>query len=159
MQLPPAAVAARLTGVPATIDKSPGYGCIFRLRRDLADPSALPLSTRTALAAADAVLYDGDADPRVLALARCDAFVEPVSRGDGRMAAGVAITRMRKLVSEGWRVVWLASSDTVLSPAAILGDSGAVHICGEICPHAQGAGPVPAHAPHNLATAFNGLAG
>jgi hypothetical protein len=60
-------------------------------------------------------------------------FVERVSRGDGRMAAGVAITRMRKLVSEGWRVVWLASGDTAPSPAAILGDGGAIHICGEIC--------------------------
>jgi hypothetical protein len=161
MQSPVAAFPVRSAPDAAAIGKASGYGCIFRLRPDAVDPSALPSSARTALAAADAVLYDRGVDSRILALARQNAFLEPVAGSDDLAAATIAIARVRKLASEGWRVVWLVRADLDQLSAAIDGASGCadLHICTDLCTHAEQALFALARGPQTLASAFNGLAG
>jgi hypothetical protein len=156
---------ARSAAGPATIDTAAGYGdttagygCIFRLGSDIADPNALPLSLRTALANADAVLHDAEIDPEISAMIRPDASIEAIpANGERVTAALAAIGRMHKLASEGWRVVWLASTD--LDQPTGLTRNAPIHICGEVCTHAEQHARMLTPGPRSLATAFNGLAG
>ncbi|MGA8381826.1 MAG: hypothetical protein WB710_11940, partial [Stellaceae bacterium] len=85
-------------------------GCIFLIRSGSASPQSLAAPERDALAAADAVLHEGDIDPGILALVRHGVFVEPVASVDERAPGrSAAIGRAGKLASEGWRVVWIGS--------------------------------------------------
>jgi siroheme synthase len=137
-----------------------GCGCVFLLGSSLADHGELAPPALAALAAADAVLHDSDADPRILALAPHGAFVEKVRSYSGRKLANTAGTaRAHKLASEGWCVVWIISGD-IAPPAARCAEAG-------LAPHTHinrsAGGPETtgenAYSPRTLATAFNGLAG
>ncbi len=155
MQLHPPTSAALDPALPVA------GGCIFLIRSDIARPEALAGPAREALGAADAVLYDGNADPGILALVRSGAFVEPIaSQGERAPAKSAAIARAGKLASEGWRVVWLGSGDAERSPAAFAAAAGnAIHVCTDVCAHEPTARSALGRGPQPLATAFNGLAG
>lgn len=147
------------SSAPAAVPPAAG-GCIFLIRLDAALPQALGEPAREALAAADAVLHDGDIDPGIMGLVRRGAFVEPVTASGERLAGrSAAIARAGKLASEGWRVVWIGSGNAGRQPADFAAAAGAaIHVCTDVCAHEPtrsilGRGPQP------LATAFNGLAG
>ncbi len=127
-----------------------GPGLVFLIGSDPDRPGELTWPALAALAAADAVLHDGDVDPLTLALAPRGCLVEPAP-GD--------IARARKLAQEGWRVVWLVAGDPARSPEKFAAASGiAVRTIAGI------AGGEPATlaacpAPQPFATPLNGLAG
>jgi hypothetical protein len=100
-------------------------------------------TARVALAAADVVFCDDDADRGVVALTSPGALVEFVAvNGAGAWSRPLSIARARRLACDGWRVVWITSVNVDLPPD---------------CEQADCA--VEAGAPYALATAFNGLAG
>ena len=103
-------------------------------------------SEREVLATADVIFCDADADIASLRLTAPRALVEQV-RGNASMA------RARDLASDGWRVVWLTSADR----------AGSLAYSGELGRTRDDAGPqltaARSYEPHQLATAFNGLAG
>ena len=141
---------------------SPSAGCggVFMIHWDPADAQALTLPARAALAAADAVLYDDDVAPEILALVPQGAFVELVaSNNDCAPTKSPAIARACKLASEGWRVVWLVTAYGRHSPAALAAAGGAIHVCTDVCAHEPQIFMVDGRGPQPLATAFNGLAG
>jgi hypothetical protein len=143
---------------PVALPADPG--CIFLIRSDSACPQSLAAPERDALAAADAVLHEGDIDPGILALVRRGVFVEPVASVDERAPGrSAAIARAGKLASEGWRVVWIGSDDTACSPADFAAAAGmAIQVCTDACAHRETRSNL-GHGPQPLATAFNGLAG
>ena len=150
-----------LSALSASSSVSPGTacGCIFLIRSDPAPAHLLGRPARAALAAADSVLHDDDIDPRILALVPHRACVEPVaSDSDCTPTKSPAIARARKLASEGWRVVWLVSSDD-RHPLAALAVGGTIHVCTDVCAHEPQAAAVNGRGPKPLATAFNGLVG
>jgi hypothetical protein len=123
---------------------------------DLCCAGEMPSAQRSALAAADVVLLEGDVEPTILGIVPPSTFVEPVAPPSGHPAltrvSGIA--RARKLASEGWRVVWLVAGDAEglarnFPDAGILvGDRGATD-----------AVAAAGREPHLLATSLNGLAG
>lgn len=137
-------------------------GSVFLIGSDPERPGELSWPALAALAAADAVLHDGEVDPDTLALVPRRVLVEPVP-GD--------IARVGKLAGEGWRVVWLVNGDPARSPrrradAERLREAGiATHTiagflhCDESAVFGAAIPPAGAVAPQPLATALNGLAG
>jgi uroporphyrin-III C-methyltransferase len=137
-------------------------GSVFLIGSDPERPGELAWPALAALAAADAVLHDGEVDRDTLALVPRRVLVEPVP-GD--------IARVGKLAGEGWRVVWLVNGDPARSPrrradAERLRDAGiATHTiagflhCDEEAVFGAAIRPAGAVAPQPLATALNGLAG
>jgi hypothetical protein len=106
------------------------------------------------LAAADVVFYESDIDPAVLVSVPRNAWVERVPAANEDAAAqSAAIVRARRLAADGWRVVWLAASDTT-DPA--LDFAGAGPAADE---HRMTVGVTAMFDPRLLATALNGLAG
>ncbi len=150
---------ASATSAPAAVPPAAG-GCIFLIRLDPARPQALAAPARDALAAADAVLHDGDIDPGILGLVRNGAFVEPVmATGECSAGRSAAIARAGKLASEGWRVVWIGSGNAERQPADFAAAAGtAIQVCTDVCAH-EAIRSILGRGPQPLATAFNGLAG
>jgi hypothetical protein len=137
-----------------------GCGCIFLICSAATHARVLAPPARAALAAADAVLYDDDVDPELLALVPRGTFVEPVvADSDCVPTKSPAIARACKLASEGWRVVWLVSDGDQRSPAALTAARGALQVCTDVCAHEPQAAASEGRGPKPLATAFNGLAG
>ena len=120
---------------------------VFLIGADPDRPTVLPWPALAALSAADAVLYDGDVDPAILALVPQHSLVEPASAD---------VTRARKLADEGWRVIWLiAGNPSRLSDK--LAEAGIkVHTIAGIASDDQRQ-PLPT--PQHYATALTGLAG
>ena len=133
-------------------------GCVFLIRSDSACPQPLAAPAREALAAADAVLHDGDIDLGILAFVRRSAFIEPVvAAGKHTHERSAAIARAGKLASEGWRVVWIDTAER--SPADFAAAAGtAIQVCTDACAH-EATRSTLVRGPQPLATAFNGLAG
>ena len=139
---------------------SGGCGCVFMIHSDPAHAQALTQPARAALAVADAVLYDDDVAPEILALVPQGAFVESVaSNNDCAPTESPAIARTCKLASEGWRVVWLVTEYGQHSPAALAAAGGPIHVCTDVCAHEPQVSMTGGRGPRPLATAFNGLAG
>jgi len=142
--------------VPAAIRADAGLVFLIGFNRDR--PGELSWPALAALAAADAVVHDGDVDPDILALVPRRCFVEAVP-GD--------IARVRKLANEGWRVVWLVVDDPANSPAKVadaerLAEAGiAIHTIASLWSAGPDTpGPIGnALGPQSFATALNGLAG
>ena len=110
------------------------------------DVGGIGTSQREVLATADVIFCDADADIASLRLTAPRALIEPV-RGNASMA------RARGLAFDGWRVVWLTSADRAgsLVPSGEPGrtrDDAGVQLTA-----------ARSYEPHQLATAFNGLAG
>ena len=124
-----------------------------RIRRVAPDMGGISPNERDILAGADVIFFEQGADVDSLAVAAPRAFIEPVCGCDRVQSRAVSIDRARRLADDGWRVVWLTSADGHGSFAPLQqaspGQGGA------------GADVVAAHPyePHQLATAFNGLAG
>ncbi len=107
LALPPAS-----TSDPAVPGLRSDAGVVFFIGSDPARPGDLPWPALAALAAADAVLHDGDIDPRTLALIPQRCFIERVEGGGaGATGENAVNARVRKLAGEGWRVVRLAVAD------------------------------------------------
>jgi hypothetical protein len=119
------------------------------------EPDCTSPLARAALAAADVVFCDENADRDILRLVAPGALVELVSGDGGRdPTRALSISRARKLAGDGWRVVWITSAQSVGS-AADLGDVGhPIAGADDISVAAA-----EAYQPHAFATALNGLAG
>jgi siroheme synthase len=144
----------------ASCSAQPAAGLVFLIGSDPDRPGQLPWPARAALAAADAVLHDGDVDPGTLALAPRGCLVE---------LAPEDTARAQKLASEGWHLVWLVAGDPASSPASL--DRAERLAAAGITTHTIAGLPSrrtklaaatcagAATAPQFLATALNGLAG
>lgn len=146
---------------PAPSDGRANAGLVFLIGCNPDRPGELSWPARAALAAADAVVHDGNVDPASLALVPRHCFVE---------AAPGDVARVRKLAGEGWRVVWLVVGDPSISLATLadaerLAQAGIT--IGTIASLPGGsrdderpdASLDAALAPQSFATALNGLAG
>ena len=99
-----------------------------------------------ALMTADVVFAEERVEAAILALSPRSALVEPVAGENGPSPARErAVARARRLADDGWRVVWLAAAGS----RDIGNDFGGVDT----------ADLAATCAPHQLATALNGLAG
>jgi uroporphyrin-III C-methyltransferase len=145
--------------IPAAIRAESGLLFLIGLNPDR--PGELSWPALAALMAADAVVHDADVDPDTLALVPSRCFVE---------AAPVDIARVRKLASEGWRVVWLVVGDPAKSLATLanaerLAEAGITirTIASLWSGGPDGFGPIGSlgdtPVPQSFATALNGLAG
>jgi siroheme synthase len=134
---------------------SSGSGLILLIGSQSERPGELPWPALAALSAADAILHDGDVDPRTLDL---------VPRGRLVERAPAVAARAYKLAQEGWRVVWLMAGDPAGSPER-LADAAGLLAAGVAVGTIAGFSPSPpaapgeAPAPQPFATALNGLAG
>ena len=119
----------------------------------MANSEGISPTARAALAAADVVFCDDDADRGVVALTSPGALVEFVAvNGAGAWSRPLSVARARRLAGDGWRVVWVASENVAL-PADCERMDGVTDAV------AVERGSARVGAPHALATAFNGLAG
>lgn len=146
--------------IPAVIRADAGL--VFLIGSSPDRPGELSWPALAALGAADAVVHDQDVDPRTLALVPRRCFVEAVPRD---------FARVRKLASEGWRVVWLIVGDPPTSLVELADAERSAQAPGiAIRTMASLSSAVPdssgsifsrgnAPAPQPLATALNGLAG
>lgn len=138
-----------------------GDGLVFLIGSNPDQPDKLSWPALAALAAADAVVHDGDISPETLALVPPRCFVEAIP-GD--------IGRVRKLAGDGWRVVWLVAGDPANSPAKLaeaerLAEAG-IAVRTIASPWTSAADSLSprvglgnASAPQYLASALTGLAG
>jgi hypothetical protein len=158
--------------IPAVIRADAGL--VFLIGSNPEQPGELSWPALAALAAADAVVHDEDVDPETLALVPRRCFVEAVPRD---------FSRVRKLASEGWRVVWLIVGDppsslveladaeplaaapgiTIRTMASLWSPGPGPGSPGPGSPGPDSSGQIGSRgtipAPQSLATALNGLAG
>ena len=114
-------------------------GLVLYVGFDAEAPGELAWPALAALEAADAVLYDGGAEPPTLELIPRRCFVEAVSPAAGEEAAAA---RANKLAGEGWRVVRLVAGDPATRRRRRPAKSRAS------LPSASASGPSPAPASH-----------
>ena len=130
---------------------------IFLIVTDPEEPSKVPWPAQAILHAADAVLYDGAIDNRVLELASPNCFREKVSAqpATAGLQHPAELARIRQLAGEGWRLVRLVAGDA--SAAAEVNRLEAAGVRVRVF-----SGPTRAAdrlRPQVFPTALNGLAG
>ena len=134
------------TQISSSGSPNPTPGEWLPIRLVALDVGGIGPSQREVLATADVIFCDAGADIASLRLTAPRALIEPV-----RDSASMA--RARGLASDGWRVVWLTSADRASSlvpsgePGRARDDAGVQLTAAR------------SYEPHQLATAFNGLAG
>ena len=130
-------------------------GLVLYVGFDAEAPGELAWPALAALEAADAVLYDGGAEPPTLELIPRRCFVEAVSPAAGEDAA---VARAKKLAGEGWRVVRLVAGDPATAAAGELARLAALGVRVRTLA-GTGVAPLSKPLPQAFSTALNGLAG
>jgi len=130
---------------------------IFLIVTDPEEPSRVPWPAEAILRSADAVLYDGEIDNRVLELASLNCFreklsVQPAASGRQNPAE---LARIRQLASEGWRLVRLVAGNVSAAAEVKRLEAAGVRVRVLSGPTRDADRPRPELFP----TALNGLAG
>ena len=130
---------------------------IFLIVTDPEEPSKVPWPAQAILHAADAVLYDGAIDNRVLELTAPNCFrerlsVQPAISG---LQNPAELARIRQLAGQGWRLVRLVAGDASAAAEANRLEAAGVRVRILSGPARAADRPRPELFP----TALNGLAG
>ncbi len=130
---------------------------IFLIVADPEEPSRVPWPAQAILHAADAVLYDGAIDNRVLELASPNCFREKLSvQPDGSgLHHPAELVRIRQLAGQGWRLVRLVAGDASAAAEVTRLEAAGVRVRVLSGPTRAADRPRPELFP----TALNGLAG
>jgi siroheme synthase len=130
---------------------------IFLIVTDLEDPYRVPWPAEAILHAADAVLYDGAIDNRILELTSPNCFREKLSEqpASSGLQHPAELTRIRQLAGQGWRLVRLVAGDR--SAAAEVNRLEAAGVTVRVLSGPTRAADRPR--PELFPTALNGLAG